>query len=248
MTIYSEYDPFAQVYNQHWGDHFVPLVFPILESQIFQQLPAQASILDLCCGTGQLAHLLTDRGYNVTGLDGSQEMLRFARKNAPAAQFIQADARSFKLPDIYQVVISTFDSLNHITEISELAAVFCNVHATLQPGGLFLFDLNMEAGFKSGWNNNFDIVEDNLVCVIHSSYHPNGKTAIFKATIFYLDNGWQRSDFTLTQRCYSELEITTTLEEVGFVEIKTGASNLYKELITLTEDTERGFFICQKPL
>lgn len=248
MAIYSEYDPFALVYNQHWGDHFIPLVFPILESQIFQRLPAKASILDLCCGTGQLVRLLTDRDYQVTGLDGSREMLRFARENAPAAEFILADARSFQLPDIYHAVISTFDSLNHIMELEELTAAFRNVYVALRPGGLFLFDLNMEAGYRSGWNNNFDIVEDDHVCVIRSSYSAEEKTAFFEATIFYLESDWQRSDFTLTQRCYSEAEIISALAEAGFIEIKACASNLYKELIALTEDTERGFFICRKPL
>ncbi|MFC2015252.1 class I SAM-dependent methyltransferase, partial [Chloroflexota bacterium] len=205
-------------------------------------------ILDLCCGTGQLVRLLTDRKYQVTGLDGSREMLHFARKNAPTAKFILADARSFQLPDTYHVVISTFDSLNHIMELEELTSAFRHVHAALQPGGLFFFDLNMEAGYRSQWNDNFNIVEDDHVCVIYSSYRSEDRTAFFKATIFYMDTSWQRSDFTLTQRCYPETDIISALVEAGFIEINACAGNLYKELIPLTADTERGFFICQKPL
>ncbi len=248
MVTYSDYDPFARVYNQHWGDHFIPLVFPILESYILRKLPPKAAILDLCCGTGQLVRLLTDRDYQVTGLDSSQEMLRYARENAPAAEFILADARSFRLPANYHAVISVFDSLNHIRKLEELTATFRNVYASLRPAGLFLFDLNMEAGFKTDWNNDFDVIEDDLVFVIRLSYDPEGRTAHFEATVFYQENGWQRSDFTLTQQCYLEVEITSALAEAGFVEIKACASNLDKELIALTADTERGFFICQKPL
>ncbi|MBA7694130.1 2-methoxy-6-polyprenyl-1,4-benzoquinol methylase [subsurface metagenome] len=248
MSSYSEYDPFARVYNQHWGNRFIPLILPILENHILQHLPAKAHVLDLCCGTGQLAQRLIEHGYQVTGLDGSKEMLKFARENAPAAEFILADARSFQLPDIYHAVISTFDSLNHIMELEELTTAFRNVHAALRPGGLFLFDLNLEAGYKADWNDNFGIVEEDHVCVIRSSYHPEERTARFEATIFHMDNDWQRSDLTLMQKCYSQSEILSALAAAGFIKIHAYASDLYKELVALTEDAERGFFICQKPL
>ena len=82
MPIYSDYDPFAWVYNKYWGNEFTPRVFPILEQLVLRELPAGARVLDLCCGTGQLAGTLTALGYRVTGVDGSTEMLRFARENA----------------------------------------------------------------------------------------------------------------------------------------------------------------------
>ena len=94
MTNYSDYDRFAWVYNKHWGNQFVPLALRVLEKLVFPHLPAKARILDLCCGTGQLAQALLARGHQVTGLDVSQEMLRLARQNAPTAEFIVADAKA----------------------------------------------------------------------------------------------------------------------------------------------------------
>jgi SAM-dependent methyltransferase len=243
---YSDYDSFARVYNRHWGTHFIPLVLPILENHLLKHLPDKAMILDLCCGTGQLARLLADRGYRLTGIDGSGEMLRFARENAPSAEFILADARSFKLPDIYHAVISTFDSLNHIMTLEELTDVFRNVYDTLCQGGLFLFDLNMSAGFKTNWHDEFNIIEEDNVCVLRSRYNPDEKTAQFIATIFYQDNGWQRSDLTLTQKCYSEEEVLSALEKAGFAEIHSYACDILRSLIELTDDAERAFFICRK--
>jgi len=146
MTAYSDYDRFAWVYNKHWGNSFTELALRVLEKLVFPYLSAKARILDLCCGTGQLAQALIARGYRVTGLDGSSEMLRFARENAPAGEFIVDDARSFKLPDSYHAVVSTFDSLNHIMTLEELTSVFRNVYAALQEGGFSFFDLNMEEG------------------------------------------------------------------------------------------------------
>ncbi|MAE10429.1 MAG: class I SAM-dependent methyltransferase [Dehalococcoidales bacterium] len=247
MSSYSDYDPFARVYNQHWGNHFIPLVFPILEDHVLRYIPPNSCILDLCCGTGQLVRVLAGQGYQVTGLDGSAEMLRFARENAPDSEFIMADARTFEQPDTYQAVISTFDSLNHILELGELKSVFDNVRAALRPSGLFLFDLNMEAGFKTDWNYDFNIVEDDHVCVIRSSYHPRERRAKFEATIFSEGNVWQRSDFTLTQRCYSEPEVVETLKQAGFTEIQACACDIKRDLIQLTTESERAFFIGRKP-
>lgn len=248
VTPYSEYDPFARVYNRHWGSHFIPLVMPILESQVLTYLPDKAAILDLCCGTGQLARTLCERGYRVTGLDGSSEMLGYARQNAPAATLINEDARSFNLPQAFQAVISTFDSLNHILELEELASVFANVLASLKPGGIFLFDLNMEAGFRAGWNRDSSIVEEDHICVIRESYNQAEGLAHFYATIFYQENGWQRTDFALTQKSYPASEIISSLEKTGFSDIRACAYDIRNDLMELTPDTERGFFISKKPL
>lgn len=246
VTRYSDYDRFAWVYNKHWGHTFSQQVLPILEKLMLQHLPAKAHILDLCCGTGQLAQALIARGYRVTGLDGSDEMIRFARENTPAGEFIVDDARSFELPDVYDAVASTFDSLNHIMILEELMSVFHNVHAALREGGLFVFDLNMEEGFKTRWRGSFGIVEDDHACVVRASYLPEEGTGQNDITIFRLEEGkWQRSDLTLVQRCYSEEEVRSALEIVGFTEIH--AHDAQRDL-ELLGGTGRTFFICRKPV
>lgn len=247
MTTYSDYDPFAWVYNKHWGNSFTHLAFDVMEKLMLPYLPAKARILDLCCGTGQLAQALLEHGYQVTGLDGSEEMLRFARQNAPAVEFILDDARSFRLPNVYHAVVSTFDSLNHIMTLEELTSVFRNVYAALRKGGLFLFDLNMEKGYMAFWQDSYDIVEDDLVCIVRSSYLPEERTARFDTTIFRLQGGWQRSDLTLVQKCYSEAETQSALEAAGFIAIHAYAYDGQWSLSELTGEAERAFFVCRKP-
>jgi len=248
VTHYSDYDRFAWVYNKHWGNEFTHLALQVLGKLVFPHLPAKAKILDLCCGTGQLTQALISRGYRVTGLDQSAEMLRFARENAPSGKFIVDDARSFKLPAVYHAAVSTFDSLNHIMSLDELTDVFGNVYASLHEGGLFLFDLNMEAGYRICWNDDFGIVEDDNVCVVRSSYRPEERIARFDTTIFSLQEGWQRSDVTLFQKCYSEAEVQSALQAVGFTQIQVYAYNEQLSLEKLAGETERAFFFCQKPL
>ncbi len=247
MTIYSEYDPFAWVYNKYWGDEFTPRVFPILENLVLRRLPVRASILDLCCGTGQLARTLTNLGYRVTGIDGSAEMLRFARENAPDAEFIVGDARSFEVASPFHAVVSVFDSLNHIMTGDELATVFGNVYAALREGGLFFFDLNLEAGYDLTWNDTFSIVEDDHICIVRTSYHPEERIARFDTTIMLLDGGWQRTDLALLQRCYDASEIRSALRAAGFTGVRAYANHARQGLGPLFEEAERAFFVCRKP-
>jgi SAM-dependent methyltransferase len=249
MTVkrYSDYDPFAWVYNKHWGDIFTSTALPAMEELLLPRLPAQARILDLCCGTGQLARILRERGYRITGIDGSAEMLRFARENAPGVRFILDDARSFKTRSFYDAVISVFDSLNHTMTIEELTSVFCGVYAALKEGGLFFFDLNLEGGYKAHWNGVFGIIEDDHVCVTRNSYDPPSHTARFEATIFRRQDGWQRSDVTLLQRCYSPDRVRAALGSAGLADIHAYAYNKQEGWQELTEGAERAFFISRKP-
>ena len=136
MKRYADYDTFAWLYNREWGA-FGSNIFPALKIIAGRSLSKRAKILDLCCGTGQLAKVLTEKGYHVTGIDGSAEMLHYAKENAPSAEFILSDARTFSLPPVYNAVFSTFDALNHVMTLLELEQVFKNVFKCLDNGGIF---------------------------------------------------------------------------------------------------------------
>jgi len=222
MSRYTDYDPFAWIYNKYWGPDSMQRFLPALETLLLPHLPPRAHILDLCCGTGQLAQALVQRGYQVTGVDGSEEMVRLARRNAPGVKFIVEDARSFRSPAIYHAVVSTYDSLNHVMSLEGLSRVFGNVHACLRPNGLFLFDLNMEEGYKARWQGSFGIVEDDHVCVVRASFDEEKKVGRTDVTIFRSEgDAWRRTDVALLQRCYAESDIRSALEATGFTDIQT---------------------------
>ncbi|NEQ25357.1 MAG: methyltransferase domain-containing protein, partial [Microcoleus sp. SIO2G3] len=148
-TTHANYNPFARMYNEYWGPKSCKKKLPVLEKLLLHRLPKDASILDLCCGTGQLVQQLLLRGYQVSGLDTSEEMLRYARENAPDAKFLLEDARSFQFPPTYHAVVSTSVGLNHMMSLEELKSVFQNIYAALLNNGSFLFDLNLEGKFQS---------------------------------------------------------------------------------------------------
>src|SRR5512140_1766318 len=92
---YSEYDKFAWFYRKDWGAEYHLEAREAYERVVFPRLRQGDRVLDLCCGTGDLSRILFHRGYSVTGLDGSEEMLRYAREGTPAVEFLAGDARAF---------------------------------------------------------------------------------------------------------------------------------------------------------
>lgn len=241
---YSAYDDFAEMYNRYWGKNFTHQILPIIEQQILAHIPAQAAILDVCCGTGNLAAILIERGYQVTGIDGSEDQLQFARKNAPHAEFIHADARAFHLPKQFHAVVSCYDSLNHVMTLAELTHVFQNVYAALMNNGWFMFDLNMEQAFETSWRGMFNIVQPDHVVAVTSSYRAAEKRGIFESTLFLLkDTGWQRKDIYLEEACYSQSEIVAALQQAGFQNIQTLDATTD---LNLSHHLGRMFFVGQK--
>jgi len=244
VARYSDYDYFAWFYNKYWGRRCSELVLPVLDRLLLKHLAQGDHILDLCCGTGQVAEELTGRGYRVTGIDGSAEMIRYARENAPEAEFMVADARFFDLPQAFDAVISTSDSLNHVMSLDELESVFRNVYSVLNPGGLFLFDLNCEQTYEARDRGGSSIVGPDHVCIVRGKYRPRDKVGKFDITTFRLVGEWERRDITLFQKCHSERRVQRTLRVAGFTDIRT--YDMQRELVTKLE-VPSTVFACGKP-
>ncbi|NJR62585.1 MAG: class I SAM-dependent methyltransferase [Cyanobacteria bacterium CRU_2_1] len=155
-----------------------------MEMLLLTQLEAKAQLLDLCCGTGHLVQRLRQKGYAVTGLDGSESMLYYARQNAPDALFVLADARSFDLASFdvsysFDAVYCMSASLNHMMSLDELASVFGNVHGVLKENGLFLFDLNHPTQMQKWWRGRVVEGEINptdawLLTPVYNAIHHTG--------------------------------------------------------------------------
>ena len=183
-------------------------------------------------------------GYNVTGLDGSQEMLAHARSSAPRSQFILADARFLTHTHAFDAVISTFDSLNHMMTLRELEAVMSNVYEALEPAGLFFFDMNMERGFLEHWAEHFSIVEETEATILRGHYDRRERTGRYDITMFRLEQDeWRRTDALIMEKCYSMREIKGALRQAGFR--KFSIFDAERDL-GLTDHTGRIFFLAHK--
>ncbi len=157
MQAYGE--KFARVYNLRWwrfAESVAPRIMELYESTPVGSL--NKTVLDLCCGTGQLASLFLKAGYSVVGLDSSAPMLHYARENAGSyvdsgqARFVQGDAGRFALKARFGLIVSTYDALNHLDSEEQLVRCFGIVFSILVEGGLFVFDLNTALGLRR-WNS-----------------------------------------------------------------------------------------------
>lgn len=104
------------------------------------------TLLDLACGSGSLSLELLRRGVDVIGVDGSEDMLLAAREKAEEAGFsplfLCQDMRELDLFGTVEGCVCALDSLNHLTKTEDLKTVFSRVSLFVEPGGLFLFDVN----------------------------------------------------------------------------------------------------------
>lgn len=194
---------------------------PVLERLLLSRVKKGASILDVCCGTGQFTARIREHGYRVAAIDSSGEMIRHARRNAPGVDFTLADVRNFALGRTFDGAYSVYESLNHVPDAEGLHRAFSCVRRHLKKGAPFLFDLIGEAAYILYWNNTDAIVERDYAFVTRSAYDEQTATARCAITTFDADGAgvWRRGDFTVSQTCHLMTTVQTALRAAGFKDV-----------------------------
>jgi ubiquinone/menaquinone biosynthesis C-methylase UbiE len=181
------------------------------------------TLLDVCCGTGTMAEMLTAEGYEVAGLDISQPMIeraraKAARKKLPIEYWV-ADATGFELNRTWDAAYSFFDSLNNILKPSRVQAAIARVADHLPSGGSFIFDLNTAFAFEERM---FD--QQNLSARAKLRYKWSGDwdqdKRIITVTMRFWRDGREFEEIH-QQRAYEQDEIIAMLEATGFTDIRT---------------------------
>lgn len=205
-------------------------------------------VLDLACGTGSTTLALARRGFKVTGLDLSGEMLRVAGEKARweglPAEFLQADMRDFELPAPVDLAVVFQDGLNYLPEKEDLVQAFCRVAAALRPGGFFIFDINGVEKLPRG-NGEPAVVETPEFVLVYRSSFVREDTWEINVTGFVPAGGglWRRFSETHRERVIGDTEVKEALRQAGF-----GLLGVYGAF-TLEEpgmDTRRVFYVAKK--
>jgi len=180
------------------------------------------SVLDLCCGTGHLALYFLERGYRVVGIDLSEHMLYFAEEKArryiegDQARFVIGDASAFVLEERFGLVVSTYDSLNHLEDEGSLRRCFQCVSAVSE--GFFIFDLNTRSGLRR-WNGiQVDESSDDALIVTRGIYDGQGDKAWTKISGFFrMPNGlYEHFEETVFNTVFAMETVRQALLDVGW--------------------------------
>ena len=176
----AAYESFAEVYDLFmdnvpydvWKDNLLGI---LARYKITEGLVAE-----LGCGTGKMTRRLAESGYDMIGIDNSYEMLGIAMEYpAEGILYLCQDMRAFELYGTVAAVVSVCDSMNYIVEYADLVEVIRLVNNYLDPGGIFVFDLNTPYKYRSQLADNSASCH-NAVVVRHSDVH-------FLPTVMYAE-------------------------------------------------------------
>jgi ubiquinone/menaquinone biosynthesis C-methylase UbiE len=200
--------------------------------------------LDLACGTGSLTLAMKRRGVDIFGVDGSREMLSEAMAKAcDAGESILYLCQPMERLDLYGTIdtcICTLDSLNHITDPAVLQRVFDRVGLFMNPGGMFVFDVNtVYKHQKILADNTFVYDTDDVYCVWQNSLEENNIVKI-ELDLFERDGeAYCRTCESFCERAYEIDELKQMLAAAGFETLA-----VYHDMTTepLHEDSDRAVF------
>ena len=183
-------------------------------------------ILDLACGTGRMTRELSSRGYDMIGVDGSADMLSeaYAAEGGGGILYLHQDMRSFELYGTVGAVVCCLDSINYLLSPEDVKKTFSLVHNYLDPGGLFIFDVNSPYKFENIYSDNAYVLESEeddgslIFCGWQNEYDRESGVCDFYLSVFREDEEgrYTREDEHQRERCYTQKELLDLLEECGF--------------------------------
>lgn len=207
-------------------------------------------ILDLGCGTGTLTQSLHDRGYDMVGVDNSEDMLRIAmeKRDETGAEilYLLQDMRELELYSTVGTVISVCDSVNYILEEDELQTVFELVNNYLYPGGIFLFDFNTVYKYQEIIGDT-TIAENREECsfIWENYYHEEEELNEYDLTIFVEEEEglFRRFQETHYQRGYTVETMQRLVEDAGMEILEILDADTHEEV---TGESERVYVIAKE--
>ena len=207
-----------------------------------------ASAVDLACGTGSMAVLLAREGLSVLGVDQSEEMLTLAADKAAELEnppyFIRQSMEKLRLPLPVDLVVCCLDGVNYVTQPEKLRETFARVCKSLNPGGLFLFDVNSEYKLRGLDGQIFLDEDDDVFCLWRAEFDEASRICSYGMDIFQKQGRlWQRSREEHLEYAYRTQELTQWLSEAGFTQIQTYGD---RRLEAPAPDEQRIFIAAQK--
>ncbi len=246
----ASYESFARVYdlfmdNIPYGEWSTYLRQLLLKYDVQDGL-----VLELGCGTGSMTELLAGYGYDMIGLDNSVEMLEIAREKKEQSGhdilYLLQDMREFELYGTVKAVVSVCDSMNYITDPEDLLTVFKLVNNYLDPGGVFIFDMNTIYKYE-------ELLGDTVIAenreessfIWENWYDSDERINEYDLTLFIRreDGLYEKYEETHYQKAYEISEICRLLKAAGL-----RPEAVYNAFTTKAPepDSERVYFVARE--
>lgn len=185
------------------------------------------TVLDLACGTGSLTRELALRGYEMIGVDQSEEMLAQAAEKCRQASeipplFLHQSMDKLDLYGTIDACVCCLDSVNYVTSPQKLERAFQRVHTFLMPGGLFVFDVNTPDKLRALDGQVFLDESADAYCVWRADYSARRRVCTYGMDLFTLepDGRWSRAEELHEEYAYEPDELEALLVRAGFSRIK----------------------------
>ena len=242
----SSYHALAGTYDALTGDVGYEKRADFLE-KLFQKshIPVK-TVLDLACGTGTMTWILTGRGYELIGVDASEEMLAAAMGKSGSVEGVAPIFLHQSMPklDLYGTVdaaICCLDSLNYLTDPKDVQRTFDRLRLFIAPGGVLVFDINTVEKLSALDGQVFLDETEDTYCVWRPEYRRGICTYYMDLFQLQEDGSWERSFELHRERAYTVEELTAWLEAAGFGEIRTYGD---RKMRRPAEGEQRIYFSC----
>ena len=183
------------------------------------------SAVDLACGTGSVAQLLAKQGIPTIGVDLSEDMLTQAQlktadmDNPP--RYICQSLDKLKLYKAVDLAVCALDSLDYITEPKECAQAIRRVYRALNPGGMFIFDVNTPEKLRAMDGQVFLDEDQDVYCVWRGEFDDSTNICSYGMDLFIREGKhWLRSFEEHREYAYSREQLTGFLKDAGFSRIR----------------------------
>ncbi len=216
------YNEFAYFYDELNGAADYDALFLYVKQQLERHNVQNGIVVDLGCGTGDLTLMLTQAGYDMIGVDQSEEMLAVLREKADELELSQRllllrqNILELDLYGTIRAAISTFDTYNHIGPKENFEKAIEKAAFFMEKGGVFLFDLNTPYKHQKVLADNvFDLEGPDATCRWENHYDEATQTVDIQINIHYLDTD-ERFQEQFKEYTYSLDYVKTVLERYGF--------------------------------
>ena len=204
--------------------------------------------VDLACGTGSVTKILAQKGYDVVGVDMSEDMLTQAFQKVQDMEcpprFICQSLQQLYLPRGVDMAVCALDSLDYITDPEDCAEAIRRTYKVLNPGGIFIFDVNTPEKLRAMDGQVFLDEDDDVYCVWRGEFDEQTNICSYAMDLFQRHGGvWHRSFEEHCEYAYSQEQLTGYLKAAGFTHIEVYADRKFE---APAEGEQRIYFKARK--